>query len=285
MIKFSAKDDYPNGGDNNVWTWNERYGHGDLRISTVMLRLGHPYVYNPFKFVSHTATGGFEASHTDLIRMVFFGSPLQGQYWVRRYDVRVNVTYPETWEGVPFVWGLGQGTNSWSGANPNYQVGYCSVVPNSQTATGCQLQTFVYDVYDQFGRHIDWYPCHVNQVSVNYRLWGKVPPGTPQMPGGPKVDANTAPTEFCIASVYPNPFNAATLIEFALPEEGNVNLEIYDLLGQRVLTLFDNRASAGSHRVIWQGKDNAGRDVPSGVYFLKLVSDGVQRTQKITLLR
>jgi thermitase len=284
ILKFSAYDLPVPYSDGDVWTWNERYGHGDLRISTAMLRLGNPYIYCPFKLVNHTATGGFEASHTGFMTYTFLGSPLNGTYSVRRYDVRVNVTYPETWDGIPFVWGLGQGTNSWSAANPSYQVGYCGLVPGTQTATGCQLQTFVYDVYDLMGGHVGWYPCHVNQVSLNYRNWGTLHVGNPQILL-PKTDASAIPTDFGISAIYPNPFNSDALIKFGLPQEAYTSLEIYDLLGRKVLTLFEGNGSAGDHAITWHGTDQSGKDMPSGIYFCKLSALGEQKTQKITLLR
>ena len=285
IIKYSANDNFGGGGDNNVWTWNERYGHGDLRISTAMIRLGHPLMYSRYELTAHTATGGFEDSHTGFIRYNFFGSPLNGAYLVRRYDVRVNVTYEKEYEGMPFVWGIGFNTTGWSGSNPNYQSGWCSLVTGSQTAIGCQLQTFVYDVYDLLGRHIGWYPCHVNEVSLRYKLWGIPAAGNPDSPGGYRVPVLPTPITFEITSVYPNPFNASALIKFGLPDETPVTVEIYDLLGRKVVTLYDGKLSQGSHSILWQGTDHVGSAVPSGVYFCKLQSEKNLSTKKITLLR
>jgi thermitase len=284
IIKFSAADNY-SGGDNNVWTWNEHYGHGDLRISTAMARLGHPYVYTGYKMFAHTATGGFEAGHSGLTGYWFYGAPLHGHLYVYRYDVRVNVTYPELFDGLPFVWGVGFNTIGWSGSGANYQVGFCRVYPNSQTSTGCQLQTFVYDVYDELGRHIGWYPCHVNEVSLRYKVWGTPHIINPNGPTEPKVDAANAAFKFDFSSIYPNPFNANVKINFTLPDNQYATIDIFNLLGQKVATLFDESASKGSHSVIWNGKDNNKKDVPSGVYFCKLKGNGKLITQKITLLR
>jgi hypothetical protein len=280
MIKYSAQDDYF-GGDHNVWTWNGSYGHGDLRASTVMQRLGSPYQSPIYKLFGYAASGGVESSHTGSYRATFLGSPLSGIYFVRRYDVRVNVTYPRQFLGIPFIWGIGLNTTGWSAVNPNYQVGYCELVPGTQTSTGCQLQTYVYDVYNLLGQHVGWYPCQVNQVSLRYKVWG-IPNDQPTTPNiNPKVDSDNIPLQFSLEPAYPNPFNNSATMKFVLPQESQTTLDIYDVLGRKVATLFDGIASEGEHLVTWR----AGDDLGSGIYFCRLQSSENQQTQKITLLR
>ncbi len=72
------------------------------------------------------------------------------------------------------------------------------------------------------------------------------------------------PDSYRLSQNYPNPFNAETVIEFDLPQQSYVTIEIYDLLGRRVVTLVDNPKEAGFHQITWDTTDQ-----PSGIYFYK----------------
>ena len=87
------------------------------------------------------------------------------------------------------------------------------------------------------------------------------------------------PTMFSLSQNYPNPFNANTTIEFAITENGNVNLEIYNILGRKVETLVDKNMDRGTYKVTWNA------DVPSGVYFYKIVQGNSALTKKMILLK
>ena len=86
---------------------------------------------------------------------------------------------------------------------------------------------------------------------------------------------------------YPNPFNSATVIRFALPVGGDVELSIFNLAGQRVVTLADGARAAGTYTVRWDGRDDDGRALASGVYLYRLRTDEGQQqeTRKLILLR
>jgi len=81
-------------------------------------------------------------------------------------------------------------------------------------------------------------------------------------------------------TAYPNPFNSSTAISYSLAAAGHVVLSIYNIMGQKVATLFSGVQQAGEHKVVW---DAAG--TPSGVYFARLESDGGSRSIKMVLLR
>ena len=83
----------------------------------------------------------------------------------------------------------------------------------------------------------------------------------------------------------PNPFNPSTQIEFQLPEAGAVKLAIYNILGQQIHTLEKGEWVAGVHRIIWDGVDDMGRGVSSGVYLYHFESDGLQQTRRMLLLK
>ncbi len=88
------------------------------------------------------------------------------------------------------------------------------------------------------------------------------------------------PSSFTLEQNYPNPFNPATVIKFALPEASQVRLEIFNILGQSVEVLVDERLSAGIHQVTYEAVNN-----PSGVYFYRLSHNEGIETKKMTLLK
>jgi FlgD Ig-like domain len=87
------------------------------------------------------------------------------------------------------------------------------------------------------------------------------------------------------AQNYPNPFNPSTTIEFTVRERSKVSLKIYNVAGQLVRTLVDgDRAPGAVHKVAWDGRNDAGTTVSSGVYFYKLVTSDFTQTRKMVLL-
>ena len=81
---------------------------------------------------------------------------------------------------------------------------------------------------------------------------------------------NGLPQEFSLMQNYPNPFNPSTNIRYGLPRAAHVSVKIYNLLGQEVMQLKDELESAGTHDVVWLGRNTAGHNVASGVYFYQL---------------
>ncbi len=93
------------------------------------------------------------------------------------------------------------------------------------------------------------------------------------------------PTDFTLSQNYPNPFNPTTTIRFGLPKAAQVELAIYNIVGQKVKLLVRGDYQAGHHEAEWQGADDEGRPVASGVYFYRLTSEGVNETRKMLLLK
>jgi hypothetical protein len=83
---------------------------------------------------------------------------------------------------------------------------------------------------------------------------------------------------------YPNPFNPTTIIEFSIPYRTEINslvlLKIYDVLGNEIKTIFDEVKESGNYKVAFDGSD-----LPSGVYFYKLMSENYSSTKKLILLK
>lgn len=93
------------------------------------------------------------------------------------------------------------------------------------------------------------------------------------------------PDRLTLRPSYPNPFRSQTTLEYALPASADVRIAIYDVLGRRVRVLAEGDHTAGRHDVTWDGRNNAGQPVASGLYLIRLEADGQTRLQKATLLR
>lgn len=98
-------------------------------------------------------------------------------------------------------------------------------------------------------------------------------------------ETGVVPPRFSLAPNYPNPFNPTTTIRFSLPQPGEAELAIYNLLGQRVATLVKGVQEAGSQVLQWNGRDEQGRELASGVCFYRLQAGAQVETRKLLLLR
>jgi subtilisin family serine protease len=99
-------------------------------------------------------------------------------------------------------------------------------------------------------------------------------------------DGNEAvPSVFTLDQNYPNPFNPTTEIKFGVPATDLVRLEVYDIMGRRVATLANEEMTAGTHSVIWNGTNDSGDQVTSGVYFYRLSQGDNTLTKKMIMLK
>ena len=103
------------------------------------------------------------------------------------------------------------------------------------------------------------------------------PTGITSKEDGPKV--------YELFSNYPNPFNPSTVIRYNIPHESNISLVVYNVLGQEVRSLFSGHANAGRFEAIWDGRDNVGQTVGTGVYFYRLNTGSVALVKKMLLLK
>ena len=93
------------------------------------------------------------------------------------------------------------------------------------------------------------------------------------------------PDEFSLHQNYPNPFNPETKIEFTLPKVSEVKIEIYNIAGQKVRTLFNGVRPAGLHSVVWNGTGDSGNKLSSGVYVYKIKAGDYTTSRKMILLK
>lgn len=93
------------------------------------------------------------------------------------------------------------------------------------------------------------------------------------------------PRDFCLSQNYPNPFNSQTTITYQVAQTCLVRLSIYALTGQFIRTLVDGNRPAGTHSVVWDGTDDAGQNVASGVYFCQMFAGSFSATRRLLLIR
>ena len=99
------------------------------------------------------------------------------------------------------------------------------------------------------------------------------------------ADNSAIPTEFKLHENYPNPFNPSTNIKFDIPENGLVSLIVYDLMGHKVTELVNTNMNSGFHNVSWNGTDNFGNTVSTGVYIYQLKTGNYSNTQKMLFIK
>ena len=100
-----------------------------------------------------------------------------------------------------------------------------------------------------------------------------------------EVVPGLVPDRFALSQNYPNPFNPRTHICYQLPRAGQGTLMVYNVMGQAVCCLVDGSQGAGEHEVTWDGLDDAGRAVASGIYFYQLTAGQFVETKKMLLLK
>ncbi len=94
------------------------------------------------------------------------------------------------------------------------------------------------------------------------------------------------PTEYSLSQNYPNPFNPSTMIAFGVPRDVGVSLDLHDMLGRKVRSLLRNkRFSPGYWMQAWDGRDDSGITLPSGVYFCHLYTSDYSQWRKLMILR
>jgi hypothetical protein len=153
----------------------------------------------------------------------------------------------------------------------------------SHSAQGDILTQVFYEDLDEAvlmpGEQIDlvFDPINIPQgqsVAVMMKLLGRY-----------ETITSNAPDGFVFEQNYPNPFNPRTNFNFSLPTTANVRLEVYNILGQRVITVIDGEYSAGSHSVSWDGQDERGNSLASGVYFSKFQAGDYSTHRKMVIVK
>ncbi|MFA5498020.1 MAG: C25 family cysteine peptidase [Candidatus Cloacimonadia bacterium] len=140
---------------------------------------------------------------------------------------------------------------------------------------------------------------HRSNVGLEYSYASVYPASASPLKGGMAVKFTTTPPDNYVSADmptlpvtttklnrnYPNPFNPETTIEFDLSVSSKVQLEVYNIIGQKIRTLVDNNLETGRHSYVWNGKDDLGRDVGSGVYLYKLKTPSTTDLRRMILIK
>ena len=97
--------------------------------------------------------------------------------------------------------------------------------------------------------------------------------------------SDNLPSRFCLYQNFPNPFNSSTTIQFDLPKAGAVKIEVFNILGQRVKTLINDYKSPGHHLVVWNGENESGDAIASGIYLYRIETTNNSDVKKLLLLK
>ena len=109
----------------------------------------------------------------------------------------------------------------------------------------------------------------------------------PDAPGEPVITAveDATPAAYPTLASYPNPFNSSTTISFILPEAGFTELAVYNMAGQKIRTLIACELSPGVHEAVWDGRDDSGNPVSSGIFVSRLATGKAVVTNRMTLVK
>ncbi len=143
--------------------------------------------------------------------------------------------------------------------------------------SGISNGVFIIDIKLPKGDKIPW-----NTYRGNYRRTGNYQHNILVTPADPVTPPVTTAHLF---QNFPNPFNPVTTIQFSLPHNGEVNLEIFNIRGQKVKSLINQSMDAGTHKILWNGSDSNEHPVGSGIYFYKLRVANFTSVKKMILLK
>ncbi len=103
--------------------------------------------------------------------------------------------------------------------------------------------------------------------------------------GSLSIIEDVIPLTYSLYNAYPNPFNPVTTLRYDIPEDGFVHITIYDLVGRQVKALLNSPQTAGHRSIQWNATNNAGQQVPAGVYLYSIETANFRQTKKMVLLK
>jgi hypothetical protein len=182
-------------------------------------------------------------------------------YYQRWYDIYwgyCNTAAPSTWNSVQII------NDSWGAWDYDGRTVCQGTYPNtSQYWSGVLYASHTLDY-------------NYRNLYFDHRQWTDIED---------QVTEEGTAEAFSLKDNYPNPFNPETRINYSIVHPCQVRLAIFNVLGQRIRVLVDQYQSSGSNQVVWDGKDDNGNEVASGVYFYKLEAGEFNQTKKMVLIR
>jgi hypothetical protein len=129
------------------------------------------------------------------------------------------------------------------------------------------------------------FPLYFIQASQATQLLHKALSDLGMFPTSVEDEENRDIASFSLKQNFPNPFNSETIIRYYLPRESQVRIDVYNILGQRVKRLLDQRETAGQKSITWDSKNERGEEVSSGIYFYRIEAGEFVQTRKMLLLK
>ncbi|MCA4897457.1 MAG: S8 family serine peptidase [Bacteroidota bacterium] len=173
IIRLSADDlNNPGLNDGTGPGFDQSSGAGRVNAERAL-----NFLRAPFSLDKLSATGGTVSSSTGFFTQQFLAASniADGNYVVKRHEVRRQITFSKSYCDIPNVWGVGFNARGWSLANPNFGEGFTEVVPGTVTQTGATLRTFVYEVTTIGGTALGFFPATPSNVIFSYTVHGIAP--------------------------------------------------------------------------------------------------------------
>lgn len=239
----------------------EKLGPQDINYTGTVASYQTPYRVNPVQ--DNILTGSYYAFQGDSV--VLFYDP----YNELGYNCWIDNLTPAAGAVVDFTDpnndNAACGVHN-SGANWKtvfWSVDWLALSFYNPADTATKYHWGLTDVGNLLGNVLDWFGAPVLSTKEEAKL----------------------PKAYSLKQNFPNPFNPTTAIEYALPEAGLVKLTIYNMLGQEVRTLVNTVQNANTYRVVWNGLDNNGKMVPSGIYFYTINANNFTATKKMVFMK
>jgi hypothetical protein len=164
-----------------------------------------------------------------------------------------------------------------------YETGGKSQSPNFKLLTSAKAQPSLVADQSKIKKVV---PADRGDISPDSKVPSKLKQNLARSSSPLKRDfQEPQPEHFSLSQNYPNPFNPETEISYALPTDCHVKLSIYNIAGRKVKTLIDQRQTAGYKTVYWNGKDDKGKEIATGVYFYRIQAGDFSQSRKMVLLR
>jgi hypothetical protein len=277
----------PNGGNDGLL----QNGFENTVVTTEAAHTGlHSLKFD--MLATHLAHDGFVGTTRYLFKDLGAGDPIsEGDVLRISVWIKASNLVPDSAAKYPGTWSVGF-TPLWFTGNDNH-LGYSPVGPANDytwafppvtsfdwtqytldvtvpSGVGAQALEVRLHVYAQFVGTIYFDDLKVEVIGTTL---------------GVPVAQEGMPKTYELENNYPNPFNPSTVIRYGVPRSSNVSLIIYNILGQQVRNLVQAEQPAGHYDVVWNGRDDAGQQVGSGMYLYRLAAGQVALTKKMLLLK
>lgn len=263
--------------------WDPYSGTGRVDAYATLARLSPP---PPDVFSLHHLTdGGYstcELVDIGLVRFLDVPGLESGLWRALKFEVTKDVSFGFEFYSAPAVWGRGAAIQDggYYGSSPVFGLGWCEAVDGTVTPTGCTLRTFVYDVYSHpIGIPMGWFPCAPSEVSFTYSAYGADP--ADEVPQANATGGRTLNLELISA----NPGTRGAVALATVPQRVLATVRVFDVAGRLVRELWRGPIEPGERTLIWDGNDEDGQPVASGVYFMELQTELGRARRKLVVVK